>query len=73
MLRRLRGWAPRLLWLFPTGLLLWAAAGLADYAWFRHNIPATFFDANWSGRWTTTRYGGLSGLKLVIPVANRNK
>jgi hypothetical protein len=65
MLQRLRAWAPRLLWLFPIGLLLWLGVSLADYAWYRHNIPVTFFDANWSGRWTTTQYGGLSGRLLV--------
>lgn len=37
---------------------------VADYIWYRIQIPAGFADANWSGRWETHQYG-LSGRLLV--------
>jgi hypothetical protein len=60
-----RRWGRRLLWLLPALLSVYLLVLFADFAWFRTNIPVGFRDANWSGRWETRRYGGLSGRLLV--------
>lgn len=58
-------WGRRLLWVLPVLLSAYVCVKLADFAWFRTQIPVGFHDANWSGRWETKAYGGLSGRLLV--------
>lgn len=58
-------WGRRLLWVLPVLLSLYLVVKLADFAWYRTQIPVGFHDANWSGDWRTRSYGGLSGRLLV--------
>lgn len=58
-------WSRRLLWVLPVLLVGYLLIRLADFAWYRTQIPVGFQDANWSGRWETKGYGGLSGRLLV--------
>jgi hypothetical protein len=60
-----RRWGRRLLWLLPTLLAIYLLVKLADFAWYRTQIPVGFHNANWSGSWETKGYGGLSGRLLV--------
>jgi len=63
---RLRKWRNRLLWVLPIVLGLYVIIKLADFVWFRTHIPASFVsNANWSGKWETQEYWGLSGNLLV--------
>lgn len=62
---RLRKWGKRLLWVLPTILVLYVVVKVADRVWFRTQMPVSFFNANWSGKWETQQYGGLSG-NLVV-------
>jgi len=52
-------------WALPAVLAGYVLVQIADYAWFRSQIPITFANANWSGRWTTYDYFGLSG-RIVV-------
>jgi hypothetical protein len=65
MNERARKWGRRLLWALPTLLALYCMVKLADFGWFRTQIPIGFHDANWSGSWQTELYGGFSGRLLV--------
>ncbi|MDB2687626.1 hypothetical protein N9Y42_10490, partial [Mariniblastus sp.] len=56
-LRRLTRWAVIL-------LAVVIVVRVADYAWFRTQVPLRFANANWSGNWKTQQYG-LSGRLLV--------
>jgi len=38
---------------------------VADWIWYRTQLPVTFLNANWSGKWETHRYWGLSGNLIV--------
>lgn len=58
-------WGRRVLWVFPALLAVFVLLKLADFAWYRSQIPIGFRDANWSGSWQTKGYGGLSGKLLV--------
>jgi hypothetical protein len=58
-------WRRRLAWLLPAVFAGYVLLQVADYAWFRTQLPVTFSNANWSGRWTTYDYFGLSG-RIVV-------
>jgi hypothetical protein len=60
-----RKWRKRLLWVLPVLLAIYLLVRVTDYVWYRTQRPADFRDANWSGEWRTTKYGGLSGRLLV--------
>lgn len=60
-----RKWGKRLLWVLPALLAVYCVVKLADFVWFRSQIPIGFQDANWSGSWQTEQYGSLSGRLLV--------
>jgi hypothetical protein len=60
-----RKWGKRLLWVLPALLAVYGVVKLADFVWFRSQIPIGFQDANWSGGWQTEQYGSLSGRLLV--------
>lgn len=44
------------LWGLPALLAIYVAAKVADYGWYRLQIPIGFHDANWTGNWDT-EYG----------------
>ena len=49
-------------------LALYVIALLADWAWFRARLPIEFAAANWSGRWESRQYWGLSGtIRVRLP------
>ena len=54
-----------LLRIFLSFLAIYVFLQMADAVWFRVSIPASFANANWSGRWETKQYMGLSGGLLV--------
>ncbi|MGA2064988.1 MAG: hypothetical protein ABSG86_08465 [Thermoguttaceae bacterium] len=54
-----------LLWVLPAVLALYVVVKLADYCWYRLQIPIGFHDANWSGKWDTEQYLGTTGRLLV--------
>src|SRR5579872_1461946 len=58
-------WNRRLAWALPLILAGYVLVQVADYAWFRTQVPVTFANANWSGRWTSYDYFGLSGRIIV--------
>ena len=60
-----RRWGRRLLWVLPALLAVCLLVRLADFTWYRSQIPIGFRNANWSGSWETKVYGGLSGRLLV--------
>ncbi len=53
------------LWILPVLLAGYLLLGLADYTWYRFQIPVGFYNANWTGQWETKRYGGMSGRLLI--------
>ena len=57
-------WRRRLTWLVVVAIAAYFAVQLADYVWFRSQVPIGFTNANWSGRWQT-RVWGISGRILV--------
>jgi hypothetical protein len=61
----MRKWRRRLLLGLASIFVLYVFVKLADFVWFRSQLPVTFANANWSGKWETQRYGGLSG-NLVV-------
>lgn len=61
-LRRLRRIS---LWILPALLVGYLLLGLADYAWYRSQIPVGFYNANWTGKWETRRFLGMSGRLLI--------
>ena len=65
MRERLQKWGKRLLWVLPALLALYVFLKVADFIWFRTQIPVGFVNANWSGKWETQQYWGLSGNLLV--------
>jgi hypothetical protein len=65
MRERLQKWCKRLLWVLPAVLALYVFLKVADFVWFRTQIPVGFVNANWSGKWETQRYWRLSGNLLV--------
>ena len=54
-----------LLWVLPVLLAIYVVAKLADYCWYRVQIPIGFHDANWTGKWDTEQYLGTTGRLLV--------
>jgi hypothetical protein len=62
---KLRKWSKRLLWVLPAILALYVFIQTADCFWFRTQIPIGFTNGNWSGKWQTQQYLGLSGNLLV--------
>ncbi len=60
-----RRWGKRLLWVLPVLLAIYCIGNLADFVWFRSQVPIGFQNANWSGSWQTEQYGSLSGRLLV--------
>lgn len=60
-----RKWGQRLLWVLPGLLAVYCLGKLADFVWFRTQVPIGFQNANWSGGWQTEQYGGFSGRLLV--------
>ena len=54
-----------LLWVLPALLAIYVTAKLADYGWYRVQIPIGFHDANWTGQWDTERSLGTTGRLLV--------
>lgn len=60
-----RKWGRRLLWAGLALLALYVLVLLADFLWFRTQVPAGFQNANWSGEWETQQYWGFSGRLLV--------
>jgi hypothetical protein len=54
-----------LLWGLPAVLAIYATAKVADYCWFRVQIPIGFHDSNWTGQWDTEQYLGTTGRLLV--------
>ncbi len=54
-----------LLWVLPALLAIYVTAKLADYCWYRLQIPIGFHDANWTGQWDTEQYAGTTGRLLV--------
>ncbi len=56
-IRRLTKWALIL-------LAVIVVVRIADYGWFRSQVPLRFTAANWSGTWKTQQYG-LTGRLLV--------
>ena len=54
-----------LLWALPALLAIYVAANLADYCWYRAQIPIGFHDADWTGKWDTEQYLGTTGRLLV--------
>jgi hypothetical protein len=65
MREHLRKWCKRLLWVLPVLLGLYMVVTLADFIWYRTQIPVSFQNANWSGKWRTELYSGVSGRLLV--------
>ena len=60
-----RKWGRRLLWVLPVLLAVYGVGKLADFLWFRTQVPIGFQNVNWSGHWQTEQYGGFSGRLLV--------
>ena len=58
-------WRQRLLWVLPSILALYVSCRAANAIWFRTQVPISFANANWSGKWTTQQYWDLSGNLLV--------
>jgi hypothetical protein len=61
----LRMWGNRFLWVLPSLLALYVVLKMADFIWFRTQLPVTLANANWSGTWETKQYFGLSGNLIV--------
>jgi hypothetical protein len=53
------------LWVLPILLAVYVVVTLADYCWYRVQIPIGFHDANWTGKWNTEQYLGTTGRLLV--------
>jgi hypothetical protein len=55
------------LFLFGLTIMLgiYVVVKLADYGWYRLQIPIGFHDANWTGKWDTEQYFGTMGRLLV--------
>jgi hypothetical protein len=53
------------LWALPALLAVYVLAKLADFAWYRTQIPVGFQDANWSGKWESEVHGSIGGRLLV--------
>ena len=62
---RLRKWGKRMLWVLPVILGLYVFIMTADFVWYRTQFPISFASANWSGKWKTQQYWGLSGNLIV--------
>ena len=62
--RKPKSWLRRLTKLAMMLLAIAAAVLVADYGWFRTQVPLRFTYANWSGNWKTQQYG-LKGRLLV--------
>jgi hypothetical protein len=60
-----RRWVRVVGWFATTLLALYIAVRIVDSAWYWTQRPASFRDANWSGEWRTSKYGGLSGRLLI--------
>jgi hypothetical protein len=52
-------------WGLPILLAAYVAAKVADYCWYRAQIPIGFHDDNWTGKWDTEQYLGTTGRLLV--------
>ena len=64
-LDKLRKLGRLLLRIFLLFLALYTFFQVADAVWFRMQIPSSFAHANWSGKWETKQYMGLSGNLIV--------
>jgi hypothetical protein len=49
------------LWVLPALLAIYAVVKLADYCWYRLQIPIGFHDASWTGKWDCAKKLGKGG------------
>src|SRR5262249_23952067 len=62
---RSRTWGQRLLWVLPALVAVYGLLKVAGWIWYRTELPLPFLNANWSGKWETRQYWGLSGNLIV--------
>jgi hypothetical protein len=62
---RLLKWRKRLFYVLFAMIILFVFVKLADFVWFRTQVPVTFVHANWSGKWESEEWFGFSG-KLIV-------
>ncbi len=49
----IRKWGRRMLWVLFAVLTIYCFGKLANYTWYRTQIPNGFQNANWTGSWPT--------------------